>query len=333
MRRARLYRYQLPMNSGIILRDETLFMRDGLIVELRDGDAVGRGEIAPLPGFSLEDADQAGLQARRLIADWLRGGEISTALSDSSVFPSVAFGLSMALLEFSGDLPQVGNFDCALLAGADPDELVERLAPIPGDDKGNKLAKVKVGIADPAVEGQYISRLLIRIPELYLRLDANRRWNVERAFQFAGAVEPQCRDRIVFLEEPCQYPQDSLDFAKATGIAIAWDETVRDPGFRVKDEFGVAAVIIKPTLVGSVDRCIELVKQAKQRGLTPVISSSLESSFGLNQLARLAHWQTPGIVPGLDTVNLFRLQLEIPWPDSPIPLVLLADLALSEITI
>lgn len=331
MRSARLYKYQLPMNSGIILRDETLLMRDGWIVELRDGDAVGRGEIAPLPGFSPEDAEQAGQQARRHIADWLREEEMAAALSGSSVYPSVAFGLSMALLELSGALPQIGNFDSALLAGADPEYLVERLAQISGDDKGNKLAKVKIGIAAPESEGEYISCLLSRIPELRLRLDANRRWSLQQAQQFAGAIAPRYRDRIRFLEEPCENPRDSLDFARATGIAVAWDERVREPGFTVKADPGVAAVIIKPTLVGAVGRCIDLIQQAHRQGMTAVISSSLESSFGLNQLARLAYWQTPGVIPGLDTVNLFRQQLEIPWPDLSIPLISLADLTFSEI--
>lgn len=333
MRSARLYRYQLPMDSGIILRDESLFVRDGWIVELRDGDTPGRGEIAPLPGFSLEDADQAGQQAQELVAAWLKGGEINNSLSHSSIYPSVAFGLSMALLELSGDLPQAGNFDSALLASADPDELVARLAQLPGDDKGKKLAKVKIGIAEPEHEGWLISRLLSRNPELCLRLDANRRWNVEEALRFAYAVKPQYRERIVFLEEPCQQPLYSLHFAATTGIAIAWDETVRDHGFAVKCDPGVAAVIIKPTLVGSVERCIKLIQQAHRQGLIAVISSSLESSFGLNQLARLARWQTPGVVPGLDTVNLFRQQLETPWPTSSIPLVSLTDLAFSEISL
>lgn len=333
MRSARLYRYQLPMDSGIILRDKTLHVREGWIVELRDGDSLGRGEIAPLPGFSIEDAVQAGQQARQLMAAWLKDGEFNNPLSHSSVYPSVAFGLSMALFDLTSGLPQTGNFSSALLAGADPDVLVARLTQIPGDAKGRKLAKVKIGIAAPEHEGRQISRLLSRFPELSLRLDANRRWSLQQAQLFADAIEPQCRVRIAFLEEPCQQPLDSLHFAAITGIAIAWDETVRDPGFIVKGESGIAAVIIKPTLVGSVNRCVELIQQAKQQGMTAVISSSLESSLGLNQLARLAHWQTPGIVPGLDTVNLFRQQLETPWPDSSIPLVSLADIAFSEISL
>jgi O-succinylbenzoate synthase len=40
-----------------------------------------------------------------------------------------------------------------------------------------------------------------------------------------------------------------------------------------------------------------------------VISSSIESSLGLTQLARIAAWLTPDTIPGLDTLNLMQAQL------------------------
>lgn len=52
MRKAKIYRYCLPMDSGVILRDNKLTERKGYILELTDGDKVGRGEVAPLVGFS-----------------------------------------------------------------------------------------------------------------------------------------------------------------------------------------------------------------------------------------------------------------------------------------
>jgi len=63
----------------------------------------------------------------------------------------------------------------------------------------------------------------------------------------------------------------------------------------------------------------EQIACAHAAGLTAVISSSLESSLGLTQLARLAAWLTPGVTPGLDTLALMQAQLVRPWPDSPLP--------------
>jgi O-succinylbenzoate synthase len=53
--------------------------------------------------------------------------------------------------------------------------------------------------------------------------------------------------------------------------------------------------------------------------LTAVISSSIESSLGLTQLARIAAWLTPGTLPGLDTLNLMQAQLIRRWPDNELP--------------
>ena len=77
--------------------------------------------------------------------------------------------------------------------------------------------------------------------------------------------------------------------------------------------------MIKPTLTGSLDKVREQVAAAHTAGLTAVISSSIESSLGLTQLARIAAWLTPDTVPGLDTLNLMQAQLIRQWPGSTLP--------------
>ena len=59
MRRAQVYRWQIPMDAGVVLRERRLKTRDGFFVHLREGEREGWGEIAPLPGFSLETLDEA----------------------------------------------------------------------------------------------------------------------------------------------------------------------------------------------------------------------------------------------------------------------------------
>ena len=68
MRQAKLFRYQLPMDSGVIVRSQHLTTREGWIVQLTDGEQSGWGEIAPLPSFSEEDATQAGEQTKDALA-------------------------------------------------------------------------------------------------------------------------------------------------------------------------------------------------------------------------------------------------------------------------
>ncbi|HAU5429296.1 o-succinylbenzoate synthase [Cronobacter malonaticus] len=310
MRAAQLYRYQVPMDAGVVLRERRLKTRDGLLVRLSDNGREGWGEVAPLPGFSDETLDTALAAARDWLLAWQRG--------DSLPLPevaSVAFGLSMAQAELHGTLPEAGNYHAAPLCTGDPDELFARLAGLHGE----KVAKVKVGLYEAVRDGMVVNLLLEAIPDLTLRLDANRAWTPLKAQQFAKYVNPAYRPRIAFIEEPCKTPDDSRAFAAATGIAIAWDESLRERDFSITAQPGLQAVVIKPTLTGSLQTVKQQVAQAHALGLTAVISSSIESSLGLTQLARLAAWLTPGITPGLDTLALMQAQLVRPWPDSPLP--------------
>ncbi|HHZ0403205.1 TPA: o-succinylbenzoate synthase, partial [Escherichia coli] len=186
---------------------------------------------------------------------------------------------------------------------------------------GEKVAKVKVGLYEAVRDGMVVNLLLEAIPDLHLRLDANRAWTPLKGQQFAKYVNPDYRDRIAFLEEPCKTRDDSRAFARETGIAIAWDESLREPDFAFVTEEGVRAVVIKPTLTGSLEKVREQVLAAHALGLTAVISSSIESSLGLTQLARIAAWLTPDTIPGLDTLDLMQAQQVRRWPGSPLPLV------------
>ncbi|TNV21475.1 o-succinylbenzoate synthase [Buttiauxella sp. B2] len=310
MRSVELWRFQVPMDAGVVLRERRLKTRDGLLVRLTDGDKQGFGEISPLPGFSAETVDDAQQTAQVWLQAWQAGG-----CGELPEMPSVAFGLSCALAEISGELPQAADYRTAPLCTGDPDELFGMLAAIPGE----KIAKVKVGLYEAVRDGMVVNLLLEAMPDLRLRLDANRGWTPLKAQQFAKYVNPDFRPRIAFIEEPCKTREQSREFARETGIAIAWDESLREPDFEFVAESGLSAVVIKPTLTGSLAKVRQQVEQAHSLGLTAVISSSIESSLGLTQLARIAAWLTPQTLPGLDTLSLMQAQLVREWPDSPLP--------------
>ncbi|WP_424405361.1 o-succinylbenzoate synthase [Pasteurella sp. PK-2025] len=325
MRKFQLYQYAIPVDSQVILRNRFLKKREGLLVKVCCDDAEGWGEIAPLPEFSQEDLEQAKQQALSWLKTWCEAGSGSPKLPLDHLYPSVAFGLSCALAEMKGLLNEAGNYQVAPLCYGDPDELYASLDQMPGE----KVAKIKVGMYEANRDGLIADMLLEAIPDLALRLDANRSWTPAKAQMFAKYVKPEHRQRIQFLEEPCKTPAESLQFAEETGIAIAWDETVREAEFQQNPPHFfhpmVKAIVIKPTLVGSLQRCVALIEQAQARGVKAVISSSIESSLGLTQLARIAQQYTPDSVPGLDTLDLMDYQLLRPWQGSSLPLVGLAS--------
>ena len=314
MRGAEVFAWEIPLEAGVVMRERRLKSRSGLLVRLTNGSRQGWGEIAPLPGFSQETVAEAHRETVIWLASWCAGRQ-----PVESLLPSVAFGLSCALAELGSTLPAKGNYHCAMLCTGDPDELVLRL-----QQQDNPLAKIKVGLYEPVRDGVMVNLLLEALPALTLRLDANRSWTLEKALNFARFVSVDLRSRIAFLEEPCRSPADSLRFSRETGIALGWDESTREAGFRPVAEPGVTTLVIKPTLTGSLDKVRLLVTQAHKIGLKVVISSSLESSLGLSQLARLARWLTPDVTPGLDTLDMMQHQLVRGWPDCALP-VLAAD--------
>lgn len=307
-RSATLYRYEVPM-----VRDEILPMharvpsRTGLVVCLRRDEREGWGEIAPLPGFSREPLDEAQAAAFLFLGAWVKS-EVARDI-DAFLPPSAAFGISCALAELDGSLPETMCCRSAfLLAGNDRAQLMSRFDGIPNE----AVIKIKIGRGDPQQEGIFIHDLLSR-KNITLRLDANRAMTQKQAEIFAHCIAPTFYPRIAFIEEPCQTQEASRAFAHHTGIAIAWDESVREHDFIVQREESVAAIIIKPTLTGSIARCRAQCQAAHGHQLAAIISSSMESTLGLTQLARIAAWLTPDTVPGLDTADALAQQVLRPW--------------------
>lgn len=324
MRSAQLYHYSIPLEAGVVLRDRRLKNRDGLILRLQQDGRSGLGEIAPLPGFSTESLDQAIDAVRRWLAGWLtdvlpRADDIGLP---GQMLPSAAFGISCALAELAGTLPETLPGNAVPLCSGDPDQLLVILAAMPG----KKMAKLKVGLYETIRDAMLVTMLLDALPDLHLRLDANRSWTLEKALHFVSYLQGPWQQRIEFIEEPCRTPAESLAFAAASAMPIAWDESGREAGFRVQAQPGVAALVIKPGLTGSLARCQQLIDQCHAAGLTAVISSGIESSLGLTQLSRLAHWLTPQVPPGLDTLSLMQNQLIRPWPGSTLPLLSFSQL-------
>lgn len=314
MRQASLLKFSLDMDSGVYLRDEHMIFRDGYIVKLVEGDKVGYGEISPLPAFNEETPLQAFEQAQSILKIWLEGGH----LDYREAYPCVAFGLSMAKAEMEDRLPKETPFDSVMLCTGDPDAVIKQLEGI-----NPKIAKEKVGMYEPIRDALTTRTMLEAIPDLYLRLDSNKRWNEKKTAQFVKYFPAEFVDRILFFEEPCNTAKLSIEFARDNNYKLAWDESLRE-ALHAKDETAVAelinceqtsAIVLKPSMTGSLETCIALIEKVKSAGKEVVISSSFETSFGLSQLSRMAHWLTPNTRPSLDTLRFFVEQLQVKWPE------------------
>ena len=117
-------------------------------------------------------------------------------------YPSVAFGISTAMDEMKRYLNEEGNYHTAPLCYGDPDELYAELNQMPGD----KVAKIKVGMYEANRDGLITDMFLEAIPDLQLRLDANRQWTLEKSLKICGESKTTTSFSLQFLEEPCKNP-------------------------------------------------------------------------------------------------------------------------------
>ncbi len=110
-----LYRYSIPVDSQVVLRNRFLKKREGLLVQIKCGEHEGWGEIAPLPEFSEETLEQAQQQTALWLKNWDQARSQNQKLTLDGLYPSVAFGLSCALAEMKGTLGESGNYQAAPL--------------------------------------------------------------------------------------------------------------------------------------------------------------------------------------------------------------------------
>ncbi|WOE66025.1 o-succinylbenzoate synthase [Aeromonas allosaccharophila] len=278
-----LYRYQLPFTQPLTFHGKVEVAREGLLVRINDG----WGEIAPLPGFSKENLQQAEAEALAALA------ALAAGAPPNPVLPSVQFGLDCARWtwpEQSNPLPE----PYPLIQGS-PQELLrnwkEWLHRTPSK------AKLKVARYPMRDELALIRLLCDRLPSLKLVLDANQGWTREEAWTFCGHLDP---NRIEYLEDPCADFADIAFVANRTGMPVALDELLAQ-GKPWEPIPQLRALVLKPTLLGSLANCEALIARARELRLKVIISSCFESDLGLNQLFHLASEWAPEQAPGLDT--------------------------------
>lgn len=312
--------YRLPLVRPLAMKGHTMREREGLIIRLEDDDGfAGLGEVAPFPGLHHESLPAAAAQVVEMKARW-NGCRIPDNLlplahgfddwlNDAHLFPSVRFGLEMALLNLLADRaaqPLAALLDPqfrtavslnALFAG-DPHDPARDIPALAAE--GYRAVKIKVGRQDLQTEAALVRRVRALAPEIAIRLDANRAWSLPEARQFGRMLE-DCR--IEYIEEPLRDPAGFGEFYRETSLPLALDETLDGASpHNFLPPPGTAAVILKPGVIGGFERSCRWAELARRRQLKVVVSSAFESGVGLAALANLAAVLNPDDVPcGLDT--------------------------------
>jgi o-succinylbenzoate synthase len=287
--------------------------RIGALLILEDGSGrCGVGEASPLPGRSSEGlADVVGtLEA----LDWRELGEIDLAspLAEAgrasarvpSALPSARFAVETAVLDLaakasgrplselvarcgSGGIPE----SAALVDGESPRAAVEgALAAVAA---GFRTLKLKLGGGAFEADLAKLDALRSALPGgVRVRVDFN---GTIEADALEGHLRALARFEPELVEEPSAL--EAIERLEATPVAIALDESLEHREFETRIETRIedlakrgliAALVLKPMLLGGVVRTLELAAIARSLGLGAIISHAFDGPRAFEAYRALA---------------------------------------------
>ncbi|KAI8539299.1 hypothetical protein RHMOL_Rhmol09G0170900 [Rhododendron molle] len=319
-----------PPTSTSAPYDSMSCYREGFIIALflEDG-SVGFGEVAPLEIHEenlIDVEDQLrflihAIQQEKIscflpllkgsISSWIW---TSLGILPGSIFPSVRCGLEMAILnalaakegssllnilhpETATEELSQRSFTVQICALIDSDGTPKDVADIAATLVGEGFSAIKLKVArrqDPIEDARVIQEVRKRVgPQINLRADANQKWTYDEAVRFSSSVM-NCN--LQYIEEPVQDEEEIIKFCEQTGLPVALDETIgniRDNTLERLAKFthpGVAAVVIKPSIVGGFENAALIARWAQQQDKLSVISATFESSLGLSAYAQFSYF-------------------------------------------
>ena len=304
-----------------MIRGSEKQQREGAILAIHAASgAFGLGDIAPLPGMSHESLSQS-ISAVRSVMEGLKGDSLDADLilrgrydPDRALPASARFALESAIL---GWMAMESGMRLRHVLGDEVRDLVPVNGLLDGDAEmclreakaavaaGYRSFKIKVARRDLREEANMVRTISSALPSgISMRLDANRGWHREQVYEFVQCIADV---KIEYIEEPLRNPDELPDLIESGIVPVALDETLEERGVRAFDEHpGMAAAVIKPSILGGLVEALDISRQAVGLGVRPVISSLFESGIGIRSLAELA--ASIGIADthhGLDTLKWF----------------------------
>ena len=304
------------------------------LIHLSDGQREGVGECAPLPDLSCDAGPDYREALEKVCAEFCRQGHngdspqcVLSMIPELRDYPSMLFGLETALLNLErGDR----LFDTAFSRGeagipinglvwmGSYEEMLQRMEQ--KLEMGFRCVKLKIGAIDFDKELDLVKRIRERFSfhEVELRLDANGAFPFEEALY---KLELLSQYAIHSIEQPIRQGQWAYmaELCRESPLPIALDEEligVNDPEMKrhmlnvIKPRY----IILKPSLHGGIQGCLEWIAIAKEQGIGSWITSALESNIGLNAIAQFASDVYGGNIrmpQGLGTGQLFTDNIDM----------------------
>lgn len=304
-------------SRGVLTEKPTYFIR---VSSDEDPSLVGFGEAPYFPGLSRETAAEVEDSLHALSAD-------PSIIYDSSykLPSSVGFGLQQALR----DLHKGGKglyFDSPFVKGESAitingliwmgsyslmlSRLKEKL------EQGFSCIKIKIGAIGWNEELDLLRYIRTNCPsELEIRVDANGGLPEKDTLKY---LDQLAELRVHSIEQPIPAGNWKLMayLCQNSPVPIALDEELIGIPYECRDELLDAVspqyIILKPALCFGFEGADDWITRASSRGIGWWITSSLESSVGLDALAQYVGSLDVTMPQGLGTGNLYLNNLPSP---------------------
>ncbi|MFB6128776.1 MAG: mandelate racemase/muconate lactonizing enzyme family protein [Halorhabdus sp.] len=280
----------LSTASGLIDR------REGFLVSL--DDPPGIGEAMPLPGWTESlDACRDGLETAQAVVGE-RGVDAALDTLDPTETPAARHGLDLAIADrrareagqsLAGFLSRspAGSVPVnATVGDAPPEATAERARS--AVEAGFETVKLKVGARSVADDVARVRAVRDAIgPGPAIRVDANAAWTPAEARR---AIDELATLDVATVEQPLA--ADDLDGhagLRGRGVEIALDESLRERGLdEILATRSADVLVLKPMALGGVRRARSLAREARSRGVDPVITTTIDGVVARTAAVHLA---------------------------------------------
>jgi o-succinylbenzoate synthase len=309
--------FSLELRSPLATAKGSLTHREGFLVSIEYDGHHGVGEATPLPGWTESHGECRTALARAAdIAEELDWG-IALAKTEA---PAARHGLSLALAEARArrvEKPLYRNLNDDRLVRSVPvnatvgdkplAKTVEAATAAVGE--GFDALKLKVGARPVEEDIERLRAVREAVGEgVELRADANGAWTLdeaERAFDALAAVG------IAYVEQPLP-AEELVGHTKLRGgpVDVALDEALTEYGVdEILSELAADVLVIKPMVVGGIDRARDIATTAREVGVDPVFSTTVDAVVARTGAVHLAASLPDVRASGLATASLLAEDL------------------------
>ena len=323
------FNFAAGTSRGVMHQRKVWFLKIGSKYD----SVYGIGEVAPLKGLSYDNIEsiEAALEevGKRLVKyiipkDEGASLELATKICPKG-FPSVQFGLEMALL----DLVNGGRrlfFDNhfyraqqsikinGLVWMGDATEMKHRIKE--KISSGFDCIKMKIGAIDFDEELELLRYMRQQSPNLIIRVDANGAFDVRDALRRLKELKDLNLHSIEQPILPSQLEAMQLLCAKGAVKVALDEELVGHFGYRDKEKLldflKPPYIVLKPSLLGGFEQTRQWIRLAEEREIGWWITSALESNVGLNAICQLTATYRNNLHQGLGTGQLYHNNIDSP---------------------